>query len=84
FKEDYSTSAKAGNAACKAALDEANKPAPDALNNLGVHSMKTVYSDNQDLVFAVQPGYVYEIAYVALDYSGKTCVHKYYVKAHNY
>ncbi len=84
FKEDYSTSAKAGNAACKAALDEANKPAPDALNNLGVHSMKTVYSDNQDLVFAVQPGYVYEITYVALDYSGKTRVHKYYVKAHNY
>lgn len=84
FKADYSTSAKAGNVACKAALDEANKPAPDLFNSLGVHSMKTVYSDNQDLVFAVMPGYVYEITYAALDYSGKTRVHKYYVKARNY
>lgn len=84
FKADYSTSAKAGNVACKAALDEANKPAPDSFNSLGVHSMKTVYSDNQDLVFAVMPGFVYEITYAALDYSGKTRVHKYYVKARNY
>lgn len=84
FKADYSTSAKAGNVACKAALDEANKPAPDSFNSFGVHSMKTVYSDNQDLVFAVMPGYVYEITYAALDYSGKTRVHKYYVKARNY
>lgn len=84
FKANYSTSAKAGDAGCKAALDEANKPAPDAFNKLGVHSMKTVYSDNQDLVFAVKPGYVYEISYIALDYSGKTRVHKYYIKARNY
>lgn len=84
FKADYSTSAKDGNTACKAALDEANKPAPDVFNSLGVHSMKTVYSDNQDLVFSVLPGYVYEITYAALDYSGKTRVQKYYIKARNY
>ena len=82
FTEDYSTSAKSGNAACKAALDAANAPAPAELASLGVHNMKSVYYDNQDVVFKMTDGYVYEITYVALDYSGKTRVHKCYMKAH--
>ncbi|MBO4450791.1 MAG: hypothetical protein J5770_00060 [Bacteroidaceae bacterium] len=64
-------SAQAGDAACKLALTTAN--ASDMMN--------TVIDGNQCSVVATLPkGYIYEVAYSALDYSGKISMHKYYVQ----
>ena len=69
-----SASAKAGDAACKAALDLAN--ASGATNK-----MNTVLDGSKCSVYATfTKGYVYEVAYSALDYSGKISMHKYFVQ----
>ena len=64
-------SAQGGDADCKAALDKANAQA----------KMNTVLDGDKCSVSAsFDKGYVYEVAYSALDYSGKISMHKYYVK----
>ena len=64
-------SAQDGDAACKAALTAVN--AGDKMN--------TVIDGNKCSVVATfQKGYIYEVAYSALDYSGKISMNKYYVQ----
>lgn len=63
--------AQDGDAACKAALVAAN----------GTSTMNAVIDGSEKLVDAsgLQAGYVYEIAYSALDFHGKISVKKFYV-----
>ncbi|MCR4836439.1 MAG: hypothetical protein K5899_08680 [Bacteroidaceae bacterium] len=69
FKGDKS--AQGGDAACKLALTTANAS----------EMMNTVINGDKCSVVATFPkGYVYEVAYSALDYSGKISMHKYYVQ----
>lgn len=69
FKGDKS--AQGGDAACKLALTTAN----------GSEMMNKVLNGDQRSVTATFPkGYIYEVAYSALDYSGKISMHKYYVQ----
>jgi hypothetical protein len=64
-------SAQGGDADCKAALDEVN----------GQDKMNTVLDGDKCSVTATfKPGYVYEVAYSALDYSGKISMRKCYVR----
>jgi len=64
-------SAQGGDADCKAALDEVN----------GQDKMNTVLDGDKCSVTATfKPGYVYEVAYSALDYSGKISMQKCYVR----
>lgn len=64
-------SAQDGDAACLNALKAAN----------GNANMNTVVpGTTRDVEFVGQKGYVYEIAYSALDYSGKAVTKKFYVK----
>ena len=64
-------SAQGGDAACKAALSAVN--AQDKMNTV-------LDGDKCSVAATFQPGYVYEVAYSALDYSGKISMHKYYVQ----
>lgn len=64
-------SAQGGDAQCKLALDAAN----------GGEMMNTVIDGNKCSVVATfAKGFVYEVAYSALDYSGNISMHKYYVQ----
>jgi hypothetical protein len=64
-------SAQGGDAACKLALTTANAG----------EMMNTVIDGNKCSVVATfAKGYVYEVAYSALDYSGNISMHKYYVQ----
>jgi len=63
-------SAQGGDAACKAALQNANK---GDMN-------KVIEGSNREITVTFEAGYIYEIAYSALDYSGKISMHKYYVR----
>lgn len=63
-------SAQEGDAECKAALDKAN--AQDKMNTV-------LDGDKCSVSASFDKGYVYEVAYSALDYSGKISMHKYYV-----
>ena len=62
--------AQGGNAACKAALQAVN--AQSGLNTVVDGSTKTMQ-------MTLKKGYVYEIAYSALDFYGKVAVRKFYV-----
>lgn len=64
-------SAQGGDAACKTALEKFNKQ----------NDINKVLPGTQNAVDAsFQAGYVYVIAYSALDYHGKISMHKYYVR----
>lgn len=65
-----SESAKGGNAACKAALNAVNKGEMNKV--IDGSSLRITAS-------GLQPGFVYEIAYSALDFQGKIATRKYYV-----
>ena len=67
FKGDKS--AQGGDADCKAALKAVN----DQINTV-------INGDKCSVVANFQSGYLYEVAYSALDYSGKISMHKYYVR----
>lgn len=69
FKGDKS--AQGGDAACKLALTTAN--AGDMMNTV-------IDGDKCSVVATFPSGYIYEVAYSALDYSGKISMHKYYVQ----
>lgn len=62
--------AQGGNAACKAALEAVN--AQSGLNTVVDGTTKTVQ-------MTLKKGYVYEVAYSALDFHGKVAVRKFYV-----
>ena len=64
-------SAQGGDADCKAKLDAVN--AQDKMNTV-------LDGDKCTVVATFQPGYLYVIAYSALDYSGKISMRKYYVQ----
>ena len=66
FKGDKS--AQGGDADCKAALKAVNNQINTVING-----------DKCSVVANFQSGYLYEVAYSALDYSGKISMHKYYV-----
>ncbi len=69
FKGDKS--AQDGDAACKLALTTANAG----------EMMNTVINGDKCSVVATFPkGYIYEVAYSALDYAGNISMHKYYVQ----
>ena len=73
YNSDYSANAQDGDATCKAALEKANTG----------EGMNTVYGGAADILFltdAAYAGYVYELLYTAVDYSGKVVANKYYVK----
>ena len=66
-----SASAQGGDAACKQALQEANQS--ETMNvrlNGDAHIVKTT---------GLKTGYIYEVAYSALDYHGKIAARKYYI-----
>lgn len=65
-----SASAQGGDAACLNALKTAN-------NKGGMNTV--VAGTTRDVEFVGEKGYTYEIAYSALDYSGKAVTKKYYV-----
>ena len=65
-----SASAQGGDAACLNALKAAN-------NKGGMNTV--VAGTTRDVEFVGEKGYTYEIAYSALDYSGKAVTKKYYV-----
>jgi hypothetical protein len=66
-------SAKGGDATCKSILDEANAQ----------KGMKKVFyggiNDDAYINFSAKAGYIYELLYSALDYSGKVVTKKFYV-----
>ncbi len=66
-----SSSAQAGNAACKAALDAVN--AQSQVNEVVEGTVRSI-------PVTLKSGYVYEFSYSALDYQGKISMHKYYVQ----
>ena len=66
-----SKSAQGGDSNCLAALKYVN--AQDNVNTVVDGLTRSIY-------VTFKPGFVYEIAYSALDYSGKISIHKYYVK----
>ena len=69
YSMDRTKNAQAGDANCKAALDAANS------GNIA----KVLDGDVLTVDFAAKKGYIYEVAYAAVDYSGKTVAKKYYV-----
>ncbi|MBO4800399.1 MAG: hypothetical protein J5545_00875 [Bacteroidaceae bacterium] len=70
FTADRSASAKGGNAACQAARSAAN-----------AGKMNKVLDGNKRRVSTtLKQGYIYEISYQAMDYSGYVSAKKYYVK----
>lgn len=76
---DLTINAQAGDPDCVKYLNQTNdfKGAGDNLT-----SMDEVYSGVKDVIFqATAPaGYIYEVTYAAVDYSGKTVAKKYYFK----
>ncbi|MBQ9642147.1 MAG: hypothetical protein IJV06_11410 [Bacteroidaceae bacterium] len=64
-------SAQEGNGDCLAALQKANKGANmNKVINGGIH---------QNVTLNLEDGYIYEVAYSALDYNGQIATRKYYV-----
>ena len=74
FKGDKS--AQDGDADCKAALKTVN----DQIRADYYTTQDCINGDKCSVVANFQPGYLYEVAYSALDYSGKISMHKYYVR----
>ena len=72
-----SETAQGGDAECQAVLDEANQP---IFGNPAIANMKTIFSGSKEMILSVQSGYVYEITYTAIDYSGKVATKKFYVR----
>lgn len=76
---DLSKNAQAGDAACKGYLQTAN-----GLKSYGtgLASFDSVFSGVKDVLFQMTApaGYIYEVTYAAVDYSGKTVCNKYYFK----
>ncbi|MCD8296307.1 MAG: hypothetical protein LUC88_01910, partial [Prevotella sp.] len=70
--QDVSISAQNGDSGCLSALQNANSSA----------DMATILDGNTQFVTlsGLQKGYIYEIAYTAVDYSGVVVAEKYYVK----
>ncbi len=66
-----SASAQGGNADCKAALKAANTGGSNVNKRLDGQTHKVNMT-------GLKPGYIYEVAYSALDYNGKTVARKYY------
>lgn len=73
IKSDFSANAKGGDGTCKNILAEANS------NGVGMNEIYSGLSDRG--VYLPQTGYIYEITYVSLDYSGNTVKTTYYFKA---
>ncbi len=73
IKSDFSANAKGGDGTCKNILAEANS------NGVGMNEIYSGLSDRG--VYLPQAGYIYEITYVSLDYSGNTVKTTYYFKA---
>ena len=71
YSLNYKANAQAGDAACLNALQAAN-----AQENIG----DVVAGDVTKLDIMLQRGFVYEIAYTAVDFSGKVIAQKYYVR----
>lgn len=72
YSLDRTKNAQAGDAKCKAALQRAN----------GAENVAEILNgDVQNVNFTAEKGYVYEIVYTAVDYSGKNVAKKYYVTA---
>ncbi len=71
YSLNYKANAQAGDAACLNALQAAN-----AQENIG----DVVAGDETKLDIMLQRGFVYEIAYTAVDFSGKVIAQKYYVR----
>ena len=71
YSMDRTKNAQAGDAACKAALDAANS------GNVA----KILNGDVQKVNFTAKKGYIYEIVYTAVDYSGMNVAKKFYVTA---
>lgn len=69
YSVDRTKNAQAGDSNCKAALDAANS------GNVA----KVLDGDVLTVNFSAKKGYIYEVAYAAVDYSGMTVVKKYYV-----
>ena len=76
---DLSKNAQAGNEDCKGYLQTAN-----GLKSYGtgLASFDSVFSGVKDVLFQMTApaGYIYEVTYAAVDYSGKTVCNKYYFK----
>lgn len=74
YKNDgtLKTSAKGGDATCKSILNQANTG----------DLLKVLPGSRQAIKFQGKAGYIYEIAYAALDYSGRDTVRKFYVEVH--
>lgn len=73
IKSDFTASAKNGDGDCKSKLQKANADS-EGLNQ--------IYSGRTDrALYLPATGYIYEITYVALDYTGHSVATKYYVKA---
>ncbi len=71
YSVDGKVSAQGGDADCLAALQAAN-----AQDNIG----KVIAGDEVVLNLKLQSGYVYEVAYTAVDFSGVVVANKYYVR----
>ncbi|MDO5447917.1 MAG: hypothetical protein Q4F34_09085, partial [Prevotellaceae bacterium] len=71
-KDDFSVSAKGGDATCKSILAAANDTS---------YGMATIYTGKDPVAFnATQTGYIYEVTYASLDYSGYTRTEKVYIR----
>lgn len=69
---NLSLNAQGGDSNCINALNTANN---------GENLAKVIPGTTRVIDFNIQSGYVYEVAYSAVDYSGKIVVKKYYIKA---
>ncbi len=69
---DLSVSAQGGNSGCKSALQAAN--ASDDIATVLDGNTRNI------TISGLQSGYIYEIAYTAVDYDGKVVANKYYVR----
>ena len=71
-KDDFSVSAKGGDTTCKSILEAANNP---------MFGMNKVYAGKDPVAFnATETGYIYEVTYASIDYSGYTRTEKVYIR----
>jgi predicted nucleic acid-binding Zn-ribbon protein len=78
FSSDYTKSAQAGDVTCKNILTVTNNNSTDSEKDVAFGKV----TDGSNRAFKFAPsntGYVYEIAYVTVDYTGHQTVNKYYV-----
>ena len=73
---NLSKNAQEGDADCKSALNDANEP----FDGFVFAAMKTVFSGSKYVTFYGVKGYIYEVTYAAIDYSGKSVANKYYFR----